>query len=86
MTMKKLAAFALLLPLTLINVPAFAGDEEQTDENNGEWVHSFEWTLAHNEQEDDNQSDSEKPKSPEFTLSENDGAESEDDSGEEDRG
>ena len=81
MTMKKLAAFALLLPLSMINAAAFASDEDQTtDEKDGQWVTGFDWTLAQNDQQTEEPSETDKPESPEFTLSENDSNDVEEDS------
>ncbi|UYM16502.1 hypothetical protein [Endozoicomonas euniceicola] len=75
MKMKKLAAFALLLPLSAINLAAFAGDEklpDDKDKEEGQWQTHLEWTLAQNDSETKDQAEDEQPKPPEFTLSEND--------------
>ncbi|MCW7552072.1 hypothetical protein NX722_05320 [Endozoicomonas gorgoniicola] len=76
MKMKKLAAFALLLPLSTISLAAFAGDDEQADEKKeGQWVTNLEWTLAHNDNQTEDQEEADQPESSEFTLSENDSTE-----------
>ena len=88
MKMKKLAAFALLLPLSAINLAAFAGDDEQADDKKeGQWITNLEWTLAHNDNQTEDQEEADQPESSEFTLSENDSTEeNEESSTEEKRG
>ena len=77
MMIKKLALFALMLPLMALNVTGFADEEteqpveSQEDKKDTQWLNDFPFNLADNDESTEEQEELDTPQQPEFMLSEN---------------